>query len=77
MAAFFGRIQLDLHLLNIQQLLLKLGPALGNLLHKSLQLLAVAAGGVVQLNQLFAFGQGKTDALAAQISFGETLSRAV
>ena len=67
LAALFGGIELQLHLLDVQQLLFELQAAFGDLVHKGLQLLAVAAGGVIQLDQFLALSQGKTDAFAAQI----------
>ena len=65
-AALFGGVQFQFHLFDIQQLLFKLLAALGDFRQHAVELLVVAAGGVVELDQLAAFGQGKTDALAAQ-----------
>ena len=65
-AALFGGVQFQLHLFDIQQLLLELLTALGDLCQHAVELNVVAAGGVVEFDQFAAFGQGKTDALAAQ-----------
>ena len=65
-AALFGGIQLQLHLFDVQQLLLQLGAALGDLRHKGVQLLVVAMHRVVQLDQFLALGELETDAFAAQ-----------
>ncbi|MNO77088.1 hypothetical protein D3C76_681860 [compost metagenome] len=65
-AAFLGRVQFQLHLLDVQELLVQLGAACGNLLHEGFQLLVVAAAGVVEIDQFLALGQREADALAAQ-----------
>ncbi|MNL54533.1 hypothetical protein D3C87_1778730 [compost metagenome] len=56
-AALLSRIQLQLHLLDIQHLLLKLLPTLGDFVQHGLQLFLIAAGRIVKLNQLTAFRQ--------------------
>lgn len=75
--ALLGSIQFQLHLFDVQQLLFQLGAALGDLLQHGVQLLLVAAARVrvVELDQFAAFGEGKTDALAAQDQLQADLSR--
>ncbi|MNL66275.1 hypothetical protein D3C87_1907140 [compost metagenome] len=46
--------------------MLQLRPALRDLGQHTIELFTVAAAGVVELDQLAAFGQGKANALAAQ-----------
>ncbi|MCY1442548.1 hypothetical protein D9M71_589230 [compost metagenome] len=65
-AALLGGVQFQLHLVDVQHLLLQLGAALGNLRQHAVELFEVAAGGVIQFDQLAALGQGKANALAAQ-----------
>ena len=66
LATLFGGVQFELHLLDVQKLLLKLLTAFCDFGQHAGQLLLIAAGGVVQLDQLAALGQRKTDALATQ-----------
>lgn len=65
-AALFGGVQFQLHLFDIQQLLLKLLTALGDFRQHAVELHVVTAGGVVELDEFAALGQGKADALAPQ-----------
>ncbi|MNT85112.1 hypothetical protein D3C72_2252350 [compost metagenome] len=65
-ATLFGRVQFQLHLLDVQQLLLQLQTPFGDLAQHDLELVTVVALRVVQLDQGLAFGQGEANALAAQ-----------
>ncbi len=74
-AAFFGGVEFQLHLFDVQQLLFELFPALGDFRQHAVQLFLIAAGGVVEFDQLAALGQGKPMRLPRRISFRLTLSR--
>ncbi len=74
-ATLFGGVQFELHLFDVEQLLFQLLAALGDFRQHAVQLFLVAAGRVVEFDQFPALGQGKTDALAPQVSFRLTLSR--
>src|SRR5690606_39836803 len=65
-AAFLGGIELQLHLLDIEQLLLELLTAFVDQFEHAVQLLPVAGPGIVELDERLAFGQGKAQPLAAQ-----------
>ncbi|MNN13972.1 hypothetical protein D3C81_1270230 [compost metagenome] len=64
--ALFGGVQLQLHLLDVEQLLFELGTAFGNFCQHAVQLLQVAAGRVIKFDQLTAFGQRKADTFTAK-----------
>lgn len=75
-AALFGGVQFQLHLFYIQQLLLKLLTTLGDFRQHAVELHVVTAGGVVELDEFAALGQGKPMRLPRRISLRLTLSRA-
>ena len=55
-ATFFGGIQFQLHLADIEHLLLQLPAALGDHLEHDVQLFLVTGLGVVEFDQGLAFG---------------------
>ena len=68
-AALLGVIEFPLHDLNIPKLLFQLCSALVNLSLQGEKLTAVIALGLVHADQLFGFGQGKSQSFIAQYQF--------
>ena len=65
-ATLLGSVEFTLHLLDVEQLTSQMLTALGDLFQEVVELLAIAAGRVVEVDQLLAFGQREADTLATQ-----------